>query len=174
MSGTVRIRQLTTVEEVRSLDAILAEYIRFVCADLDRAAGVSFDPASLLAKTRASLDRVVPPKGRTFAAEDREGERLGMVFLRPSGLSAMEIKRLYVVPSARGSGAGRALVEAAVDASREAGARALRLDTTRNLTAAISLYQRMGFAFRDPYPESDHYDDERLLPHLVFMEKPLV
>ena len=169
----MRIRTLDTVDEVRALGPLVAEYIRFVCDDLIKTSGVSFDADALIESTMGALHKVVPPLGRTFVAEQCDGAALGMVFLRTSGSDAMEIKRLYVLPAARGTGAGRALVEAAVAEARAAGAAALRLDTTENLTAAIGLYQAMGFAFRDPYPESDHFEDEVLKDVLVFMEKRL-
>lgn len=169
----MRIRTLDTVETVRGLEPLVAEYIRFVCDDLLATSGVSFDAEALIRNTMGSLWKVVPPQGLTFVAEDAEGAVLGMVFLRVSGAEAMEIKRLYVLPAARGTGAGRALVEAAEDAARKAGAAALRLDTTRNLEPAIALYRSMGFTFRAPYPESDHFEDDVLKDVLVFMEKRL-
>jgi hypothetical protein len=64
-------------------------------------------------------------------------------------------------------------VVAALDATRGAGAKSLRLDSTRNLKTAIALYAKLGFIERDPYPESDHYDDPILGPYMVFMEKRL-
>ena len=85
----------------------------------------------------------------------------------------MEIKRLYVPPGGRGHGIGRALVAAALDATRQAGAKALRLESTRNLEAAIALYRDLGFVERDAYPESDHFEDPVLGPYLIFMEKRL-
>jgi len=168
----MQIRALDTLEDVRTLEGMLADYIHFVCDDLKADAGVTFDAAVLTANTLNGLHKVVPPLGRTFVAE-AGGVRLGMVFLRPSGPEAMEIKRLYVLPEARGTGAGRALLDAAVAAAKAAGARALRLDTARSLRPALALYGSMGFAFRDPYPESDHFEDPVLGPYLVFMEKPL-
>ncbi len=169
----MRIRTLDTLDEVRTLDGLLEEYIRFVTRDLERASGVSFDPEKLLANTRASLDKVVPPKGVTLVAEDRDGTRLGMGFLRPSGPDAMEIKRLYVPPSARGRGVGKALVETAIGIARNRGARALRLDSTRNLETALGLYRSLGFEDCAPYAESDHFGDPVLGPHMVFMERRL-
>jgi ribosomal protein S18 acetylase RimI-like enzyme len=169
----LRIRTLDTVDEARALEPLVGEYLRFVCADLEAAEGLSFDAERLIEGTMGALHKVVPPLGRTFVASRETGEMLGMVFLRKSGPDAMEIKRLYVVPDGRGTGAGRALVEAAIAEARAAGARSLRLDTTRNLTPAIGLYSRMGFLFRDPYPESDHFDDDILRDVLVFMEKAL-
>src|SRR2546427_13118830 len=45
----------------------------------------------------------------------------GCVALRPVDASTAEMKRLYVRPAARGSGAGRALAQAAVSQARELG-----------------------------------------------------
>lgn len=169
----MRIRTLDSLDEVRTLDGLLEDYIRFVTDDLDRATGVTFDPEVLLANTLGSLEKVVPPQGFTFVAEDADGTRLGMGFLRPSGASAREIKRLYVPPAGRGRGVGKALVQYMIDVARGEGATAIRIDSTRNLETAIGLYRSLGFEDCAPYPESDHYEDPILGPHLVFMEKRL-
>lgn len=169
----MRIRALRNLDEVRNLSGYLADYIRFVTDELQRASGVSFDPDALLASTLGSLHKVVPPEGHTFVAEAPDGGVCGMVFLRASGPDAMEIKRLYVPPTGRGQGLGRALVERSIAVARSDGARALRLDSTRNLEAAITLYQSLGFEECAPYPESDHFDDPVLGSHLIFMEKRL-
>ena len=169
----MHIRTIDSLRDVRSLAGMLEDYIRFVTEDLQRAYGVTFDPKVLLENTMSSLDKVIPPLGWTFVAEDAMGERLGMVFLRPSGADAMEIKRLYVPPARRGEGVGRTLVTTSMDAARRAGARALRLDSSRNLTAAIGLYGALGFVERGPYPESHHFEDPILGPYLIFMEKNL-
>ena len=60
-----------------------------------------------------------------------------------------------------------------MDAARQAGAIALRLDSSRNLETAIALYQSLGFVERAPYPESDHFEDPILGPYLIFMERRL-
>ena len=169
----MQIVELTTLDEVRGLEGLLADYIRHISISLKDYAGLTFDEAGLMASTLRGLAKVIPPNGRTFVAEDDRGERIGMIFLRQSGPDAMEIKRLYVTPDARGTGAGRALVQKCLDAASEAGATALRLDTAKSLTAAIGLYEALGFEYRDPYAESDHAEDTDLLPYLVFMEKAL-
>jgi len=169
----MQIRTLDTLDDVRTLDGLLEDYIRFVTRDLKRAAGVTFDPEVLLANTLGSLEKVVPPNGFTYVAEDADGTRLAMGFLRPSGPDAMEIKRLYVPPAGRGQGIGKAMVTEMLEAARARGAKAVRIDSTRNLETAIGLYQKLGFMERAPYPESDHFEDEILGPHLIFMEKRL-
>ncbi len=171
--SAIRVDELTELSDVKTLEPMLRAYITFVTDALRDYAEVTFDPDVLMQNTLSKLDGVVPPKGRTFIA--RQGDAtVGMVFLRQSGPDAMEIKRLYVDPSARGTGTGRRLVDVTIDAARRAGASALRLDTTKNLTAAIALYESLGFVFRDVYAESDHADDDVLLPHLVFMEKRFI
>ncbi|MEM6386878.1 MAG: GNAT family N-acetyltransferase [Pseudomonadota bacterium] len=166
----MQITTLDTIDEVRALEPWLSAYIHFVTADLERFAGVTFDPSALLRNTLNSLDKVVPPQGATLVAEAPDGRRLGMVFLRPSGAEAMEIKRLYVPETGRGQGVGKALVLHAMDVAREKGAARLRLDSSKNLINAINLYRNLGFRDCPPYAESDHFDDPVLGPHLVFMD----
>lgn len=77
--------------------------------------------------------------------------------LAPRG-SAVELKRMFVRPEARGTGVAPALLAAAEQAGRELGATSIRLDTRLDLTEARALYLRHGYsevpAFNaDPYAE---------------------
>src|ERR1039457_1484748 len=57
-----------------------------------------------------------------------------------------EVKRLWVRPGARGSGAGRGLVEAVEALARSAGKSSLVLDTAPDaMPAAYRLYLELGF-----------------------------
>jgi GNAT superfamily N-acetyltransferase len=56
-----------------------------------------------------------------------------------------EIKRMYVVPDARGRGLARALLAALEDAARELGYRHLRLDTGVKQPHAEALYRSAGY-----------------------------
>ena len=59
---------------------------------------------------------------------------------------ACEMKRLWTEPPARGRGVGRALIRAAIEWSREHGARKLLLDTVpAAMPEAVALYQSFGF-----------------------------
>lgn len=55
------------------------------------------------------------------------------------------LQELYVVPARRGEGLGRALLEATMDAAREAGATGIDLNTGETDTAARALYESAGF-----------------------------
>ncbi|HEX3882022.1 MAG TPA: GNAT family N-acetyltransferase [Stellaceae bacterium] len=77
---------------------------------------------------------------------------VGIVALKPLAPGVGEVKRLYVVPAARGTGLGRVLLECAIDAASERGYTRLRLDSHRaSMGAAIRLYQRLGFVEIAPY-----------------------
>jgi ribosomal protein S18 acetylase RimI-like enzyme len=75
---------------------------------------------------------------------------------RPSvyseGLDAY-LEELYVVPTKRGRGLGRALLEAAMDAAREEGATFIELGTSEDDVAARGLYESAGFTNREGGPD---------------------
>ena len=96
------------------------------------------------------------PRGRLLLAR-RGSIDVGCVALRPlrdaAGAPAGpgEIKRLYVHPAARGSGLGRALIEAVIEHARAIGYREIRLDTLATMDAARALYASLGFRECEPY-----------------------
>ena len=93
---------------------------------------------------------------------DEDGTLIGSVMLFPAStaaygeytdaLPAPELRLLAVPESARGRGAGRALVEECIRRARLSGAGALGLHTSKSMATARDLYLRMGF---ERAPETD-------------------
>src|SRR5438034_5235138 len=92
-----------------------------------------------------------PPAGCLLLAREA-GAAIGVVALKPLAARIAEIKRLYVVPEARGAGVGRILAERAEAEAQARGYERVRLDTHRpSMSAAIALYRRLGFVEIAPY-----------------------
>jgi GNAT superfamily N-acetyltransferase len=76
-----------------------------------------------------------------------------------------EVKRLYVVPDARGRGVGRRLLRALEDAAAELGWRTVRLDTGDQQPEALALFRSAG------YREISDYNANPYASY--WLEKPL-
>jgi GNAT superfamily N-acetyltransferase len=63
------------------------------------------------------------------------------------------LEELYVVPAQRRRGMGRALLNAAIDAARDAGANHFELTTGETDTEARTLYESRGFTNREGSPD---------------------
>jgi ribosomal protein S18 acetylase RimI-like enzyme len=63
------------------------------------------------------------------------------------------LEELYVVPERRGQGIGRALLQAAIDAAREAGADHFELTTGETDTEARGLYESFNLTNREGGPD---------------------
>lgn len=74
------------------------------------------------------------------------GEPLACGGLRPLGPGSAELKRMFVVPHARGRGLSRLVLAALERAAAEHGWHVLRLETGPRQTEALALYTRSGYA----------------------------
>jgi ribosomal protein S18 acetylase RimI-like enzyme len=76
----------------------------------------------------------------------RGEQPIGLVsWLADDAGDASEVRALLVTAEARGQGAGRMLIDAAVDSLRQLGVRRAWLVTTNDNLAALALYQKAGW-----------------------------
>jgi GNAT superfamily N-acetyltransferase len=86
-----------------------------------------------------------PPHGIFLVGFDPAGEPVCGGGVKRLSDGACEIKRMYVVPSGRGLGQGRELLEALENAARELGYRVARLDTGPRQPRAEKMYRQAGY-----------------------------
>jgi ribosomal protein S18 acetylase RimI-like enzyme len=72
--------------------------------------------------------------------------------LYSAGLEA-HLQELYIVPSKRGQGLGRSLLEAAMEEARSRGADYIHLGTSEDDEVAMALYESAGFTNREKPPD---------------------
>jgi len=94
---------------------------------------------------RAGAAELAPPGG-TFLVGWRDGEPVCCGGVKRLDDAICEIKRMYVMPAARGQGVARRLLVALEDAARELGYAIARLDTGPEQPHARALYESAGYA----------------------------
>lgn len=85
-----------------------------------------------------------PPAGGLWLAWVGD-DLAGCIGFRPLETGVCEMRRLWVREAFRGHRLGRQLVEAALEAARAAGYARMSLETLGHMTAARSLYAKLGF-----------------------------
>jgi GNAT superfamily N-acetyltransferase len=87
---------------------------------------------------------------------ERDGERVGCVFVVKKSADVAQLRILLVHPSGRGHGVGRQLVDESVDFVRRAGYRRLVLWTNHPLVAARRIYLDAGFVLSGEEPHRSY------------------
>ncbi|WP_379068828.1 GNAT family N-acetyltransferase [Mesorhizobium sp. UC22_110] len=114
-----------------------------------------------------SIDELRADNVRFAVARDADGVAIATGALALNDGWA-ELKRMWVVPTARGKGLSRAVLAELEASARAAGITLLRLETGIANHEALGLYERSGFVRIGPFGEY------RPDPLSVFMEKRLV
>ncbi len=140
-----------TQKDFAQARALFEEYAAWLNVDLCFQ-GFAQELATLPGAYAQPLGRLLLA-GPTGLADTAEG----CIALRPIDVdnlptvSTAEVKRLYVKPTARGTGTGSRLAQRLVDEARSIGYRVLKLDTLDWMTDARALYTRFGFRECAPY-----------------------
>jgi len=109
------------------------------------------------ADARAFISERLAKQDSVFLlAELADGEAIGFTQLYPAFASlslapSWILNDLYVDPSARGHGAGEALMQAARELARGNGAAELMLQTARDNATAQRLYEKLGWQRDDEF-----------------------
>ena len=104
----------------------------------------------------------------TFFLASLEGEAVGCGAYKLLEPGTAEVKLMYLRPSLRGRGFGKAILSAIEQSARHAGVHRLLLETGKYQHEALGLYERFGF--RNGPPFADYRPD----PLSAFFEKAIV
>jgi len=165
----LEIRDARLPDDIEAVTRLWFDYLTWGNNEMQSRHGVHpHSPRETVDHDVAAIAKFQPPEGCLVLAVS-DGVPCGVGCLRRIGAGIAEIKRMYVDPSLRGVGAGRAIVQHLLGAAAEAGYTKVRLDSPDFMTAAHALYRSCGFRDIQPYPESEIPDAFR--SYLVFMER---
>ncbi|MFH7566056.1 GNAT family N-acetyltransferase [Oceanimonas smirnovii] len=134
-------------------DAAICRIIQCVGAEFG-AVGEGFGPGD--AEVQCMSRHYRPENNSRYFVARLNGEIVGGAGIAPLG-NICELKKLFLLPGARGHGLGRQLAEACLAFATERGFTACYLDTLGNMTAAIRLYEQLGFQHLEaPLVASEH------------------
>ena len=113
---------------------------------------------ALVAGIACEFIRALQPQRERCWIAERDGRRIGCVFLVAGDGDDAKLRLLLVEPDARGLGVGRRLVSECVQFARAAAYRRIVLWTQESLTAARLLYAQAGFRriFAEPHHSFGH------------------
>jgi ribosomal protein S18 acetylase RimI-like enzyme len=151
---------ITIVPEQPDSDAVRWCFAQYY-AELDRRIEGGFDASIALPLVDAGL---LPPLGVVLVAR-RSSQLLGCGAVKLGEPDVAEIKRLWILPAARGQGVGSRILAELEARAATAGKRVVRLDTNGALTEAVALYRRRGYREIAPFNEerfADHWFEKDL------------
>ena len=94
----------------------------------------------------------VPPDGVFLVVRDDDGRAVAGGGIARFDETHGEVKRMYVVPEARGRGLGRRLLDELETYARALGYAGVVLETGDRQEAALALYRRAGYVRRPCWP----------------------
>jgi DNA-binding MarR family transcriptional regulator/GNAT superfamily N-acetyltransferase len=111
---------------------------------------------ALVARVVSDFETAHDPKRERCWIAEHDGERMGCVFLlrHPDQKDAAKLRLLWVEPSARGLGLGKALVQECTRFAKQAGYKKIVLFTNSELKAARGIYEGEGYKLvkQEPHP----------------------
>jgi ribosomal protein S18 acetylase RimI-like enzyme len=125
----------------------------FLFEEYAKSLGIDLSFQDFASEMASMPGKYAPPNGSLLLARvNMTVAAIGCVGLRPLGSNGVcEMKRLYVEPSGRGLGVGKALAVAVIEEAKRLGYNAMRLDTLPTMVSARKLYKSLGFREISPY-----------------------
>ena len=138
-----------TTPEVRPVEPADVDEVIALVREVLGEFGIAFGVGASTDTQLYALPRSYTDSGGVFFAARLGGALVGTAGLFPVPGGGLELRKMYLLPAARGQRVGWALWEACLAFARARGARRIVLDTTEQMQAAIRFYERLGFVRDD-------------------------
>ena len=167
-NSIIKIRDARLPNDIDFIKKLWTDYLTWGNDKMQMLYGVHpHNPTEAVKDDIKKIDKFLPPNGRLIMAFVDE-KACGIGCLKSINEEIGEIKRMYVDPSFRQIGAGRAILQALLNAAKETGYKKVRLDSPKFMEAAHSLYRSVGFKDISVYEEVEIPEEFR--QYLLFME----
>ncbi len=178
-NSVVEIRDAILPNDIDFIRQLWTDYLTWGNDKMQMLYGVHpHNPKEAVEQDIKSIDKFLPPDGRIMLAfksntENDVNDKIacGIGCLKRINEETGEIKRMYVDPSFRKIGAGRAVLESLLNAAKETGYKNVRLDSPKFMETAHLLYRSFGFKDIPAYEEVEIPEEFR--QYLLFMELAL-
>lgn len=121
--------------------------------------GWNADFEALVAGIVADMMKKHDPAWERGWIAERDGERVGSVFVVRKSDGVAQLRLLILTPAARGLGLGGRLTDECIAFARERGYQRMVLWTNRNLDAARAIYAKRGFTLVSSEPHHSYGQD---------------
>jgi len=170
--SNVEVRYAQIPDDIESIKKLWFDYLVWGNDKMQELYGVHpHNPKEAVEQDIQQISKFQPPYGQLIIAV-YESKICGLGSLKSISPEIGEIKRMFVDPTFRRIGAGRAILEGLLVESKKAGYKKARLDSPKFMEAAHSLYRSFGFRDIEPYPEMEI--PAEFMDYLLFMELDLI
>jgi GNAT superfamily N-acetyltransferase len=168
INSVIEIRDAKLSNDLDCIKQLWTDYLTWGNDKMQLLYGVHpHNPAETVKVDVEKIDKFLPPNGRLILAFV-DNKACGIGCLKRINDEIGEIKRMYVAPSFRNIGTGKSVLQALLNAAKEAGYKKVRLDSPKFMEAAHSLYRSIGFTAIPVYDEVEIPQEFR--QYLLFME----
>jgi GNAT superfamily N-acetyltransferase len=164
----VEIRDVRLPDDVDVVSGLWLDYLTWGNDEMESRHGFRLPVEEAVERDIATIEKFTPPDGRLLVAFV-DGRAIGTAAMRRIDRHTAEIKRMWVDPSQRRAGIGRAMLERLLEAATTVGYSRIVLDSPDFMAAAHRLYRSKGFTDIEPYAESEIPPEFHA--HWAFMER---
>jgi GNAT superfamily N-acetyltransferase len=155
----IRVRTEADASDVRLLVAEFFDWMYDRYPEGQASIKGYWDKQDMPGQLRNLLTVFAPPRAECLLAR-LDGAAVGIVMTKPNSGDMCEMNRMFVRPTARGHGVGRALVSEILIVARDLGYKRMMLAGGKRHTEALGLYRSLGFTDDPTLPDTGSGDVE--------------